>query len=415
MRKKKIVAMLLAGGQGSRLGALTHHMAKPAVPFGGKYRIIDFPLSNCANSDIDTVGVLTQYEPLALNAYIGNGAAWDLDRNLGGVYVLPPYVKSGERGDWYTGTANAIYQNELFLDQYDPDCVLILSGDHIYKMDYAKMLRFHQLKHADATIAVKTVPLEEASRFGIMNTDDTGRIVEFEEKPEHPKSCNASMGIYIFDWPVLHRYLQEDDQNPDSTHDFGKDIIPAMLSGGCNLYAYEFSGYWKDVGTVQSLWESNMDLLSSPPALDLHDKEWRIYSRNPVMPPHFAADGAQITNTLICEGAQIYGKIHHSVIFFGATIGKGANVTDSIIMPGARIEEGAVITKAIVGENTTVGAGARIGDPGGNCDGSIDNSLTGDITLISSDLSVPPGMHVPCGTLLSTELLCEICKGGLKA
>ncbi|MBO6060893.1 MAG: glucose-1-phosphate adenylyltransferase, partial [Clostridia bacterium] len=286
MPKKKMIAMLLAGGQGSRLGVLTKSMAKPAVPFGGKYRIIDFPLSNCVNSDIDTVGVLTQYEPLALNAYLGSGQPWDLDRMNGGVFVLPPYV-SGSEGQWYSGTANAVCQNIPFIDQYDPEYVLILSGDHIYKMDYSKMLRFHEENKADATIAVLTVPMEEASRFGIMNTDEEGRITEFEEKPKQPKSNKASMGIYIFNWRILRPYLLDDDADPSSSHDFGKNIIPKLLSSGAALYAYGFTGYWKDVGTISSLWEANMDLLGKDPEFRLADKEQRIYSKSPAMPPHY--------------------------------------------------------------------------------------------------------------------------------
>lgn len=282
--KKKIVAMLLAGGQGSRLGVLTSNMAKPAVPFGGKYRIIDFPLSNCVNSGIDTVGVLTQYRPLALNAYLGTGQYWDLDRNHGGVFVLPPYMTE-KVGQWYSGTANAIWQNREFVDQYDPEYVLILSGDHIYKMNYADMLAYHEKMHAAATIAVINVPLEEAHRFGIMNTDGEGRIVSFEEKPAQPKSTNASMGIYIFNWKLLKSYMARDDADPQSANDFGKNIIPAMLDAGEIMAAYPFQGYWKDVGTVQSLWEANMDLLGYPPVFELNDPNWRIYTRNPVKPP----------------------------------------------------------------------------------------------------------------------------------
>ena len=284
MVRKKVVAMLLAGGQGSRLSVLTNRMAKPAVPFGGKYRIIDFPLSNCVNSNIDTVGVLTQYEPLELNAYIGTGQAWDLDRNSGGVFVLPPY-QSSHSGRWYSGTANAIFQNMAFIDRYDPEYVLILSGDHIYKMDYALMLDYHISKKADLTVAVRTVPMEEAHRFGIMNTDGEGRIVEFEEKPKHPKGNKASMGIYIFSWPVLKKYLILDEQNKDSENDFGKNVIPSILNAGLRAFAYSFDAYWKDVGTVQSLWEANMDLISDDPPIDLNDPDWRIYSKSPCMPP----------------------------------------------------------------------------------------------------------------------------------
>ncbi|MBQ9833134.1 MAG: glucose-1-phosphate adenylyltransferase, partial [Clostridia bacterium] len=344
MRKKKIVAMLLAGGQGSRLGVLTNNMAKPAVPFGGKYRIIDFPLSNCVNSDIDTVGVLTQYEPLQLNSYLGSGQAWDLDRNSGGVYVLPPYVK-GSSGQWYSGTANAIYQNLAFIEQYNPDHVLILSGDHIYKMNYASMLKYHIQKNADATIAVLRVPMEEASRFGIMNADDDGKIYEFEEKPKQPKSDRASMGIYIFSYPALKEYLEKDAQDENSENDFGKNVIPAMLAGGKRMYAYDFNGYWKDVGTIQSLWEANMDLISDPPVLDLHEKEWRIYCKSPIMSPHYIGENAKVQSSSITEGCEIDGSVDHSVIFAGAVIEKGAEVTDSVILPNACIKKGAKVKK----------------------------------------------------------------------
>ena len=404
MRKKKIVAMLLAGGQGARLGALTTHMAKPAVPYGGKYRIIDFPLSNCTNSDIDTVGVLTQYEPLELNSYIGNGAAWDLDRNNGGVYVLPPYVKEGEKGDWYAGTANAIFQNIAFIEQFDPDYVLILSGDHIYRMDYARMLDFHRAHEADATIAIKPVPMNEASRFGIMNTDENERIYEFEEKPKEPKSNKASMGIYIFNWDKLRKYLVEDSVR-DSAHDFGKNIIPNMLNDGLKLFAYPFNGYWKDVGTVTSLWEANMDLLEYPPELDLHHKDWRIYSKNPVMPPHYIGEEGEVNRALISEGAQIFGTVEHSVIFFGAYVGKGAVVKDAVIMPGARIGAGAVVRKCIVGESTVIGENCLVGDPLKDDDPPVDNRLTGEIALIGNDMQIPDGTRIPEGMLCTPDTL----------
>lgn len=395
--KKKIVAMLLAGGQGSRLGVLTSNMAKPAVPFGGKYRIIDFPLSNCVNSDIDTVGVLTQYRPLALNSYIGTGQHWDLDRQNGGVFVLPPYM-TGSDGHWYSGTANAIYQNREFVEQYRPDYVLILSGDHIYKMDYAKMLAYHVQKKAAATIAVLPVPMEEAHRFGIMSADAHGRITRFEEKPAHPESNNASMGIYIFDWPALKRYMERDEGDPASEHDFGKNIIPAMLAAGEPMYAYAFEGYWKDVGTVQSLWEANMDLISDPPLLELNDPAWRIYSRNPIMPPHYVGPQARIERSLVTEGGAVYGAVSHSVLFSGVTIGKGAEVSDSVIFPGAIVGEGARIHKAIVGENARVGRDAVIGGPlrAGEC---VDNRLTGDITLVGNDICICSGAYLPCGTV----------------
>lgn len=400
MPGKKIVAMLLAGGQGSRLGELTKSMAKPAVPFGGKYRIIDFPLSNCVNSEIDTVGVLTQYEPLALNAYLGNGQAWDLDRNNGGVFVLPPYV-SGNSGRWYSGTANAIYQNLAFIDQYDPEYVLILSGDHIYKMDYAQMLRKHIEKCADATIAVLTVPLEEAHRFGIMNTDETGRIVEFEEKPKHPKSTKASMGIYIFSYKVLKRYLIADAGDEGSENDFGKNIIPNMINDGKKMFAWDFDVYWKDVGTIGSLWEANMDLLGESPKFNLYDKEWRIYSRSPIMPPHYVGTNAVVEDSLITEGCQVNGEIRHSVLFAGVIVESGAVVEDSIIMPHSVIKKGAVVKKAIVGENVTIGEDAQVGCEKRESDGDYDTKLTGDITLIANSMIVADGVRVPKGKVIS--------------
>jgi glucose-1-phosphate adenylyltransferase len=400
MRKKRIIAMLLAGGQGTRLSVLTNRMAKPAVPFGGKYRIIDFPLSNCTNSDIDTVGVLTQYEPLELNAYIGTGQAWDLDRNDGGVYVLPPYVK-GSHGEWYSGTANAIYQNMDFIERFDPDHVLVLSGDHIYKMDYARMLRFHIEKQADATIAVLKVKPEDASRFGIMNADQDDRIIDFAEKPKEPKSNKASMGIYVFSWPVLKEALARDAQDLTSENDFGKNVIPAMIKGQKRLFAYPFEGYWKDVGTIQSLWEANMDMLELPPELDLNDKEWRIYSKNPNLPAHYAGESANITNSLICEGCMVYGTVEHSVIFAGVTIEKNTVIRDSVVLSGAAVREGAVINKAILGENTVIGKGSVIGAQKLAEDGEYDASLTGDITLIASDTEIEDGARVPVGMIVS--------------
>lgn len=368
-RKKECVAMLLAGGQGSRLYVLTTKVAKPAVPFGGKYKIIDFPLSNCVNSGIDTVGVLTQYEPHALNAYVGNGQPWDLDRMSGGVYMLPPYQK-GQNAEWYKGTANAIYQNIGFVDEYDPEYVLILSGDHIYKMDYAKMLKAHKTSKADATIAVIDVPLDEASRFGIMNCNEDGSIYEFEEKPKEPKSTLASMGIYIFNWKKLRKYLTEDEANPKSSNDFGKDIIPAMLAGGEKLQSCRFDGYWKDVGTIESLWEANMDLLSPKSGLNLDDDDWKIYGRNTGAPPHFASVDSCIRHSLVSEGCEIYGDVSESVLFSDVTVGRGAQVEYSILMPGAIIEEGAQVRYAIIAEGATIAAGARVGQS--PSDGDID-------------------------------------------
>lgn len=358
--KKEWIAMLLAGGQGSRLHALTRDIAKPAVPFGGKYRIIDFPLSNCVNSGIDTVGVLTQYQPLQLNEYLGNGQPWDLDRIHGGVYVLPPYQKSSN-SDWYTGTANAIYQNINFINRYDPEYVVILSGDHIYKMNYDKMLDYHKETGADATIAVIEVPMKEASRFGIMNTDDEGRIVEFEEKPENPKSNLASMGIYIFNWKLLRKMLLADMKNQDSNHDFGKDIIPTMLNDGRKLYAYKFKGYWKDVGTIDSLWEANMDLINNKNELDLNDDSWKIYTEDTTVLPQYVGPTAEIERAFINQGCVINGKVKNSVLFTGARVGEGAQIIDSVLMPGVEVEEGAVVTRALVADGVKIGKNAVVG------------------------------------------------------
>ncbi len=352
--------MLLAGGQGSRLYALTHDMAKPAVPYGGKYRIIDFPLSNCVNSGIDTVGVLTQYQPLALHDYIGNGQPWDLDKLNGGAHCLPPY-QTALGAEWYKGTANAIYQNIAFIDRYDPDYVVMLSGDHIYKMDYNKMLQFHKEKGAVATIAVQDVPLEEASRFGIMITDDDSNIIDFEEKPKNPRSTFASMGIYIFSWKELRQYLIDNENNPDEDKDFGKAIIPNMLKANEKMVAYMFEGYWKDVGTLDSLWEANMDLLNPNIPIDLYDPDWKMYSKNPIMPPQYIGPNAVIENSMVTDGCVVDGTVDFSVIYEGVTIEKGATVTDSIIMPGSVIKSGAVVEYAIVGENCVVGEGAQIG------------------------------------------------------
>ncbi|MCR8634539.1 MULTISPECIES: glucose-1-phosphate adenylyltransferase [Paenibacillus] len=363
MRKKECVAMLLAGGEGRRLGVLTNKLAKPAVHFGGKYRIIDFTLSNCTNSGIDTVGVLTQYQPLVLNTYIGIGAPWDLDRKNGGVTVLPPYMEQ-KGGDWYSGTANAIFRNVSFIEQYDPEYVLVISGDHIYKMDYDLMLDFHKSRGADATIAVIGVKWEEASRFGIMSTDDEERITEFAEKPKEPKSNLASMGIYIFNWKVLKEYLTKDEDNPESSKDFGKDIIPLMLSENKKMMAYPFQGYWKDVGTIESLWEANMDLLENEPDFNLNDREWRIYSVNPCQPGQYIAPTAQIRRSLVNEGCSVLGEVDHSVLFYGVEVGEGSLIKDSVIMPNVRIGNNVKIYKSIIGEGTVVDDGSVIGEPG---------------------------------------------------
>ena len=363
MPKKKAIAMILAGGQGTRLGALTKTIAKPAVPFGGKYRIIDFPLSNCSNSGIDTVGILTQYQPFFLHSYVGIGSPWDLDRKDGGVFVLPPYTHD-TGGEWYKGTADAIYQNIAFVDQYDPIWIVILSGDHIYKMDYNLMLEYHEARDADATLAVIEVPWEDTRRFGIMNTDANDRIIEFDEKPVKAKNNLASMGVYVFRWQYLRYYLEKDAKNSESAHDFGRNIIPMMLEKGQSVYAYRFKGYWRDVGTVESLWAANMDLLADRPQLDLHDPAWRIYSVNPVRPPHYAGRQSQISESIISEGCQIFGQVKRCVLFPNVMIGEGAQVTDSVLMPGVTVAPHAVISRAIIGPDAVVQENARIGGDG---------------------------------------------------
>ena len=392
MKSKKCIAMLLAGGQGSRLGLLTKVMAKPAVPFGGKYRIIDFPLSNCTNSNIDTVGVLTQYQPLELNSYIGSGQPWDLDLSYGGVYVLPPYM-TAKSGEWYSGTANAIYQNIGFIEQYDPEYVLILSGDHIYKMDYNRMLSAHIERGADITIAVRPVPWEVAPSFGIMNTDADHNIIEFEEKPKHPKSNLASMGVYIFTWKILKEYLKNDNADPNSKNDFGKNIIPKLLEDKKRMLAYEFADYWKDVGTIASLWEANMDLLEENPEFDLTDPRWKIYSRSPVMPPQFLGEKAVVENSMLTEGCEVYGTAKHSVLFEGVIVEEGAVVENSVIMPGTRIKAGAVVNRTIVAEDCVVNANARVGEP------------EGDIALIGQATVLPEGYVVKAGEQVDMEAI----------
>ncbi len=386
--KKHCVAMLLAGGQGSRLKVLTENTAKPAVPFGGKYRIIDFPLSNCVNSGINTVGILTQYQPLELNEYIGNGQPWGLNRSHGGVQVLPPYARS-KKSEWYKGTANAICQNIPFIDRYRPENVLILSGDHIYKMDYSQMLRYHEQCGADCTIAVRDVPLAEASRFGIMNTNADGSIYEFEEKPAHPKSTNASMGIYVFKWEVLRKFLLADDEDPESQNDFGKNIIPKMLDAGHRLFAYAFEGYWKDVGTISSLWEANMELLGQEPAFDLHSAG-RIYARNYAMPSSFISRDAKTEDALIAEGCEIFGIVRHSVISTGCTVEAGALIEDSVIMPNVHIKADAIIRNSIIGEDVVVNRGAIIG--GGHEDGEREISVISKGSVIKEGTVVAQGV-----------------------
>ncbi|MCI7333538.1 MAG: glucose-1-phosphate adenylyltransferase [Oscillospiraceae bacterium] len=360
-KKTECLAMLLAGGQGSRLGILTKNIAKPAVPYGGKYRIIDFPLSNCINSGIETVGVLTQYQPLELNDYIGNGSAWDLDRVRGGVHILSPYQQI-KGTQWYKGTANAIYQNINFIDRYNPEYVAVLSGDHIYKMDYSKMLAYHKEKNAACTIAMLEVPWEEASRFGLMFVNDDGSISEFEEKPKNPKSNKASMGVYIFTWSVLRKYLIDDENNPSSGNDFGHDVIPAMHNAGERLFAYQFDGYWKDVGTIDSLWEANLDLLNPKVDLDLSDNSWKIYSKSTAAPPHFISDKAAVENSMIAEGCEIDGEVDYSILFSNVTVEKGATVRYSIVMPGTVIKSGALVEYSIVAENAVIDENAHVGN-----------------------------------------------------
>jgi glucose-1-phosphate adenylyltransferase len=409
MAHQDVIAMILAGGQGARLGVLTKHLAKPAVPFGSRYRIIDFPLSNCTNSGIETVGVLTQYQPLALNTYIGNGHPWDLDRNKGGAFILPPF-QSSDRSDWYKGTANAIYQNIDFIENYSPNDILILSGDHIYKMDYYQMLRTHRKTNAAATIAVLEVPWDEAPRFGIMNTDAEDTVVEFEEKPKKPRSNLASMGVYIFNWEILRRKLVEDEAKLSSSHDFGKDILTDMLAEGLRMQAYRFSGYWKDVGTIASLWEANMDILDRPEELNFRDRNWRIYSRNPVQPAHFIADGARIENSAMTDGCSIFGTVEHSVLSSSVTIEEGAVVKDCVLMPGVTVESGAFLDKCIVGSETIIGrnvrAGASVRMPAGEDGQPVGNPYlnnricSGGITVFERGLKIRANAVIPGNSMV---------------
>ncbi len=392
--------MLLAGGQGSRLGILTKNIAKPAVPYGGKYRIIDFPLSNCINSGIETVGVLTQYQPLELNSYLGNGAAWDLDRMNGGVHVLSPYqqIKGTE---WYKGTANAIYQNIHFIDRYNPEYVAVLSGDHIYKMDYAKMLEYHKEKDAACTIAMLEVPWDEASRFGLMFVEPDGSISEFEEKPKHPRSNKASMGVYIFTWKKLRQYLIDDENDPTSGNDFGHNVIPAMHAAGERMFAYQFDGYWKDVGTIDSLWEANLDLLNPKVDLDLSDDTWKIYSQSPVAPPHFVSDKATVENSMISEGCEIHGEVDYSILFSNVTVEEGAMVRYSIVMPGTVIKAGAVVEYAIVAENAVIDSGAHVGDSPEAMADDLDNW---GIAVIGEKVTIGKGAKVNAKQMIDTDL-----------
>ncbi|HBQ64497.1 MAG TPA: glucose-1-phosphate adenylyltransferase [Clostridiales bacterium] len=392
--KKECIAMLLAGGQGSRLGVLTKSMAKPAIPFGGKYRIIDFTLSNCTNSGIDTVGVLTQYQPHELNAYIGSGKPWDLDRMNGGVRILPPYIR-GKTGQWYKGTANAVYQNIPFIDQYIPDHVLVLSGDHIYKMDYSRMLEAHKDNDADCTIAVIDVPIKEASRFGIMDIHPDGSICDFEEKPKNPKSTKASMGVYIFKWPVLKTYLELDEQQEHTANDFGKNIIPAMLAGKQRMFAFSFQGYWKDVGTIENIWDASMDLLDPLESLILSDSKWRIYSNHPTDPPHYLGKDARVRDSLLAGGCSIFGRLENSVISHRVLVESGAAVVSSVIMSGARICAKASVSYAIIAEDAVIGEGAVIGGlPLSGCSGHPKISLVGGGIFVRSGSQVSPGSIV---------------------
>ena len=398
-RKKECIAMLLAGGQGSRLGILTKNIAKPAVPYGGKYRIIDFPLSNCVNSGIDTVGVLTQYQPLELNDYIGNGEPWDLDRVNGGVHILSPYQKI--RGtEWYKNTANAIYQNINFIDRYDPEYVVVLSGDHIYKMDYSKMLAYHKEKDAACTIAMLEVPWEEAPRFGLMMVDEDGAITEFEEKPKHPRSNKASMGVYMFTWEKLRQYLLDDEANETSGNDFGHDLIPAMHEAHERLFAFPFDGYWKDVGTIDSLWEANLDLLNPNVDLDLSDPDWKIYSRNPVAPPHYVSPDATVQNSLISEGGLIEGSVDFSVLVANVSIEKGAVVRDSILMPGTVVKEGAVVQYAIVAENAVIEENAIVGERPED----MENLSDWGVAVVGANVCIGAGARVAPKAMVDEDL-----------
>lgn len=393
-QKKHCIAMLLAGGQGSRLMVLTENTAKPAVPFGGKYRIIDFPLSNCVNSGIDTVGILTQYQPLELNEYIGNGQPWGLNKTHSCAQVLPPYERHDKKSGWYKGTANAIYQNIDFIERFDPDYVVILSGDHIYKMDYSEMVAFHEKNNASCTIAVREVPLAEASRFGILNTNPDNSIYEFEEKPAKPKSTNASMGIYVFNWRVLRDALIADEENPKSSNDFGKNIIPALLNADHKMMAYRFDGYWKDVGTIDSLWEANMELLGKEPDFDIRggDKN-RIYARNNALPSSYIDENATTSNCFVAEGSEVYGSVKHAIISTGCFVGKNAIVEDSVVMPGVVIEDGAIVRHAILGENSRIGRNAVVG-------GAFAPGEKKNISVTSKGAVVEPGTALLPGQMI---------------
>ena len=396
--KTNVVAMLLAGGQGSRLGVLTKNIAKPAVPYGGNYRIIDFPLSNCVNSGIYTVGVLTQYQPLELNDYIGNGQPWDLDRQNGGVHVLSPYEAMGSK-EWYKGTANAIYQNINFIEKYNPEYVVVLSGDHIYKMNYANMIDFHEKNNADCTIAVLEVPWEEASRFGILATDENNKIYEFAEKPAEPKSNKASMGVYVFSWDKLRKYLIEDESNPDSANDFGKNIIPMMLEAGERMFAFPFAGYWKDVGTIDSLWEANLDIINPNVDLDLSAPSWKIYSKPPASPPHYIGKNAKVENSSVSEGCEIDGEVDYSVVSSNVTIEADADVRYSVIMPGAVIKKGAKVYYSIIAENAVIEENAKIGE----IPELLNKPEDWGIAVIGAGATIKSGTHIEPGRMINSN------------
>lgn len=402
MIKREMIALLLAGGQGSRLGVLTKNVAKPAVLYGGKYRIIDFSLSNCTNSGIDTVGVLTQYQPLKLNSHIGIGKPWDMDRIDGGVTILSPYLKA-EMGEWFKGTANAVYQNIHYIDKYSPRHVIILSGDHIYKMNYSKMLDFHKENNADATISVINVPYEEADRYGIMNCHENGKIYEFEEKPKNPKSTLASMGVYIFNWETLRKYLIKDNETPGSDNDFGKNIIPAMLCDGMSMWAYQFTGYWRDVGTVQAFWESNMDLVSRVPEFNLFDPEWKIYTPNPVKPAHFIGPSARVKKSIVAEGCQVQGTVINSVLFPGTVVEEGAVVQDSIVMSNSVIRKNSSVNRCIISEFVTVGENSRLGEGDDIQNEYRPGIYNSGITVVGEEASIPDNAVIGKNVMIDSE------------
>lgn len=397
--KQKVVAMLLAGGQGSRLGVLTNKVAKPAIPYGGQYRIIDFPLSNCVNSGITAIGILTQYQPLLLNDYIGNGEIWKLNYPNGHIQILPPFQRESD-ADWYKGTADAIFQNIDYIQKYDPEYVIILSGDHIYKMDYSKMIEFHEKKKADCTIAAINVPIEQAKRFGIINSDKDGKIYEFQEKPNFPKSNKASMGIYVFSWDKLKKYLKEDELDPKSSKDFGKDVLPAMLSKNERLYAYDFDGYWKDIGTIDSLWKSNMDLLDPKIDLNLKDNNWKIYSRLYNFSPHYITDEAKVNNSVISNGCHVYGEIKNSILFPGVYVAEGAKIDHSVIMPETIVKEDAIINYSVISQKVKIGKGAKIGE-----ESFLNDKNNPQITVIGDDVTIGDKVKIKAGSMIENDII----------